>query len=361
MNKIYISISLLASVLMANQVKAQSAITLSSAYLPQAGYSYNMATDTTPGDLTSFTVSAGSATAQNWNYASLFGNVYGTTTSFVAPSGNPGASNFPNANLASDQGGGNWAYFISGSNGLYIDGAYVNAQGSNVALDLTPNSPQLPTPFTYHDSITVVSTATGTTTYQGNQVLIKHRATRTVMSDAFGSLTTPTATYTNTLRVKTYEISSDSIFFVLFGSANYLQGIFDTTTNYSWYQNAQDAIVMSIDQNTAGNASKAQYLQTLTNGINSPKHTDFTANLYPNPASSVTYLYYENATESKVSAVIYDVTGKKITTVLNNQPQAAGKQTLTIPVSDLQLSEGLYIVQLSINGTIKTFKLNIVQ
>ena len=355
MNKFYISVSLMASLLLANKGLAQSAITLSSTYLPQAGYSYNMSTDTASGDMPSITVNAGSSTTQNWNYASVFNNVYGTSTSFVTPAGNPGAASFPNSNLASDQGGGNWAYFISGSTGLLLDGVDATIQGSPAIIDFNPNPFQIPTPFTIGGSVTSNYTATFTITVSGQTATVKHRAHRTINADAFGSLTTPTATYSNTLRVKTYETTSDSAFIA--GGTFFVQAQYDTTTNYSWYQNAQNAIVMSIDQKTSGAATKAQYLQTFTNGINTIKQADFAATLYPNPAGAVTYLNYENATSSKVSANLFDITGRQVAALINNQQQAEGKQTLTIDATNLP--RGLYLVQLTINGATKTLKLNV--
>jgi len=116
---------------------------------------------------------------------------------------------------------------------------------------------------------------------------------------------------------------------------------------------------MEIDINKAGAVTKAQYLQSFSNAINTIKHTDLATNLYPNPASAFTTLAYENATTAKVSASIFDVTGRQVATLLNNQEQAAGKQMLTIDVTNLQLPKGLFMVQLTVNGATKTLKLNV--
>src|ERR1700751_6085932 len=136
MNKLYVSLSVFASVALSNAALAQTTIT--TAALPQVGFTYNMAVDTTAADKPAFLpVSAGSATAQTWNYSALFANTYGAANSFVAPAGNPGASSFPNATMASDQGGGNWAYFIAGTNGLVIDGANAIIQSNTAIVDYT--------------------------------------------------------------------------------------------------------------------------------------------------------------------------------------------------------------------------------
>ena len=359
MKKNYISLSLMAIVALNSNIFAQ-APTITVASMPQVGFIYEMMSDTTPADLPTFTVSAGSSTAQTWNYASFFANTYVNPTSFVAPAGNPGASSFPSANLAANQ-NGSWAYFISGATGLFIDGVdAVITSTTTAVLDFNPNETLIPVPYTYSNTTNNIYAATANVTVSGFPATISHRANRTITADAFGSLTTPTATYSNTLRLKTYEITSDSAFVLGNNVAAYNQ--YDTTITYTWLQNTQDAqlMVINLAQNGTLSVTKAQYLQSLQfAGINTVKKTETLANLYPNPTSGVTYLSYENQSFSNVSAAIFDVTGRQVATLLNNQQQTSGKQTLTIDVNNLQLPQGLYMVQLTLNGAMKTLKLNV--
>ncbi|HXU26342.1 MAG TPA: hypothetical protein VN698_03860, partial [Bacteroidia bacterium] len=157
MNKLYISLSVAATLALSTAVVAQTTITTAAS--PTVGYTYNMQADSTAADLTSYTVSAGSSSAQVWDYSAGFATPYGAAISFVAPTGNPGAASFPNSNLANNRGGGTWGYLIAGSNGLYLDGANVNTQGVSAVLDFNPNPPQLPTPFTIGNTTTVTYTA----------------------------------------------------------------------------------------------------------------------------------------------------------------------------------------------------------
>ncbi|HTA63492.1 MAG TPA: T9SS type A sorting domain-containing protein [Bacteroidia bacterium] len=355
MNKLYISLSVAATLAFSNAVLAQTTIT--TAVLPQVGYTYNMAADTNHLDVPTFTVSAGSATAQTWDYSTLFANTYAAPLSFVTPAGNPGASSFPNSTLAADQGGGTWAYLKTGASGLLVDGANAviptGTTSTTAIVDYVPDEILIPTPFTLNSAVTNVYAATFTVTTSGVTATVHHRAHRTITADAFGSLKTPAGTYANTLRIKTYEITSDSIF--VFG-ANY-QDQYDTTTTYNWAQNTADARLMEIDFNKKGAVTKASYLQSFTNAINDIKHFELATNLYPNPASTFAILAYENESSAKVSASIFDVTGRQVATLLNNQQQAAGKQTLAIDV--VNLPQGLYMVQLTVNGATKTLKLNV--
>jgi hypothetical protein len=360
MKKNYISLSVAITLAFASKGFAQAAITLSSTYLPQVGSTYNMVADSMPADMAAFTVSAGSSTAQTWSYTTGFNTTYNAAESFVAPTGNPGAASFPSATLASNQGSGTWGYLTNASNGLYLIGADVTASGVAVAIPFSPSAPEIPTPFTYGNTTgLVVYTGTASATVSGIPVVIKHRAFRTVTADAFGTITTPAGTYSNTLRIYTHETYSDSIFTNVLGSLSFYEALYDTTINYRWYQNATNALVVSLDQKTSGATKDIQYLQGSTAGINTVKQSVLSTNLYPNPTSGITYLSYENQSSANVNASIYDITGRQVATLVNNQPQAAGKQVLTIDVNNLQLPQGLYMVQLTVNGAMKTIKLNV--
>jgi hypothetical protein len=81
--------------------------------------------------------------------------------------------------------------------------------------------------------------------------------------------------------------------------------------------------------------------------------------VYPNPASDVTYIDFTNNTSSLVSATLYDITGNKVATLCNEHiPQ--GKQSLKINLSALQLNKGVYFIRATINNTPQTFKLTVI-
>ncbi|MGZ3862534.1 MAG: T9SS type A sorting domain-containing protein [Bacteroidia bacterium] len=354
MKKIYKSLSVMAFVAAGGSALAQ-APTLSSIVVPQVGYTYTAAADTTPADMPSFTVTAGSASAQTWNYTSQFATVYADVTAFVAPGSNPGASNFPSSNLAFAINSTDWAYMVGNSSGLFVDGAYVTIQGSPAAVDYNPNPTQIPVPFTY-GSTPVVNTYTATfnVTVSGIPATVNHRGTRTITADAFGSLTTPTATYPNTLRVKIHEVTSDSIYaFGMFQTAQY-----DSTDNYTWVQNTVNAQVMEIDLDKTGACTKASYQQSFSNGVATINAPSAGLSLYPNPASDVTYFTYENKTTGMVNIQLMDVTGKQVAVIVNEQ-QAIGKQNVAINLAALHLPKGMYFVQLNSNNVLQTKKLTI--
>lgn len=355
MNKIYSFLAL--GILTAAGALAQPTITSSA--MPQVGYVYSMGADTFPADLATFTVSAGSASAQTWNYSAEFANIYGETTTFQAPSAGAGNSNFPSATLAVAQSNGtDWVYFLGNSGGLYVDGAYVNAQGNMIALDLTPNSLFMATPSTYGYNNNAQSTATATVMIGTNLVQLRHWADRTVTADAFGSLTTPTGTYPNTLRVKAYEVSIDSIFLDVFGTWNFMQRQTDTTTNYNWLQNSSDAQLMEINMDKTGAVTKASYLISFSNGVGTINEPSTAFGVYPNPSSQVSYLTYINNNSGYVSLQMFDVNGRKVGDLLG-EDQAIGKQKVMINLESMHLPKGLYMLRLQNGDGIQTIKLSV--
>ncbi len=79
--------------------------------------------------------------------------------------------------------------------------------------------------------------------------------------------------------------------------------------------------------------------------------------IYPNPASDIATLSYVVSTPAKVEIELYDMLGKQIQSAV--AMQAAGAHQHTIDVSSLQ--EGLYIVNLTIDGERTTKKINVIK
>lgn len=333
--------------------------TITSAAMPQAGFIYNMIADTAAADMPTFTVSAGSASAQTWNYTAEFANVYGEATSFVAASSGTGSTNFPGATLTAAQSNGtDWVYFNGNTNGFYLDGVYMNFQGTMVAIDLAPNALIVATPSTYGYTNNTLSTATFTASMSGNTFQVRHYGDRTVSADAFGTLTIPSGTYPNTLRVKAFEATIDSVFVDIFGSWNFVQLLTDSTTTYTWFQNSQDAQLLQIEMDKANAVTKAQYLQSFSNGIAQIDAQQASLSLYPNPVSEVAHLSYENKTTGPVTLQMYDVDGRLVADFLK-QDQAIGKQKIYLNIESLHLPRGIYFLRLRNNEGLQTLKMSV--
>lgn len=98
---------------------------------------------------------------------------------------------------------------------------------------------------------------------------------------------------------------------------------------------------------------------TQVTGIFKQSNVNNTIKVYPNPAADVAYLDFENSAAQNVNLQLYDIAGKQIT-VLYNQKMPQGPQTITVNFAELQLNKGVYFIRASINGTIQTLKLTII-
>src|SRR5437016_308085 len=121
MKKISTKLISLFAFLGSSSISLAQSPTITAAAMPSIGYTYNNRTDTTAADRATFTISAGSGSAQTWNYVANFATTYTQTSTFVAPSSGLGNSNFPSANLAQGSGSA-WAYFVKNAAGLSLPG-----------------------------------------------------------------------------------------------------------------------------------------------------------------------------------------------------------------------------------------------
>lgn len=79
--------------------------------------------------------------------------------------------------------------------------------------------------------------------------------------------------------------------------------------------------------------------------------------IYPNPSNDVTNVSYTLTEASDVSIEVYDLLGKQISQVINNENQPAGEYNVSMNVKALAGSSGIYIIKTSIGGTVHTEKL----
>jgi hypothetical protein len=353
MKKLYFAIACLLALAASQPSLAQTSTTITSTALPQIGYTYNMVADTMPAEVATFMVSAGSSSYQTWTYTTGFTTTFSNPTAFTPPSSGTNSSSFPTANVAADQ-QGTWAYFLINSTGMNMVGAQTTVSGSAATVNFTPAEILIPTPYTYTSSpIQNNYTSTFTIVVSSITATVHHRARRTITPDAFGSLTTPAGTYANTLRVKSYEITSDSVY--VFGSFNQAQ--YDTTTTYDWLQNSADLQLLEIAMDK-GKMKKVKYMQSLSTGIDTPSQLTSATTLSPNPASDVVYVQYENKSATPVKIELFDITGKYISTLLQVD-ELEGKHVVPVNLYALPVPKGLYFIRLSHEGTSETLKLTI--
>ena len=74
---------------------------------------------------------------------------------------------------------------------------------------------------------------------------------------------------------------------------------------------------------------------------------------YPNPFNPVTKINFDLPNDSKVSMIIYDVTGREIKRLVNNEIRQAGYHTVELNGSSL--SSGVYFYRMNAEGSGKSF------
>ena len=104
--------------------------------------------------------------------------------------------------------------------------------------------------------------------------------------------------------------------------------------------------------------TSANYTSSYTTGMETHYIPFANLSVYPNPAIANTNLSYENKNATHITIQLFDISGKLITT-LANENQTAGIQTLPIDTKALQLNAGLYFVRISSPNGSETMKLSI--
>ncbi len=82
---------------------------------------------------------------------------------------------------------------------------------------------------------------------------------------------------------------------------------------------------------------------------------------YPNPANDYVYVSYKLHAAANINLSIYDLQGKTISTIIHNERKPIGKYIERINLNELNLTNGIYLIKLEIDGVskiIRQIKLN---
>jgi PKD repeat protein len=89
-------------------------------------------------------------------------------------------------------------------------------------------------------------------------------------------------------------------------------------------------------------------------GFGEEKENAFRLNVYPNPFTNATTLEYELNKTSHVQAVLYDMQGRKLGTLIENAMQVSGRHTCTIDAAKMKMVSGTYLVRLVVDDKVVT-------
>jgi hypothetical protein len=336
-------ITLFCSTIISLSLSAQ--VTLTQSDFPISGSTYILQLSDTAG-----VMPGASGTGANWNFASSNSNVGTMTDSFKTVSSTPYAGSYPQANLAVHETAPNVDYFI-----------YFNQSSSSV--DRVGNADTLSV-ITYYNPATqylfpMTYGTTGTDTYAANYFdvpsgnTIHYHGTGTVNGDGLGTITLPTGTYTNVLRVHYTRSETDTIFTV--SSGNFPVHV--TENYYLWFQNGSYYPIFHLQTtaNQFGNGpvsyKKVVGWRAGNSSAGIAENELSSISVFPNPASSTIFIH-SSAQNIPKTISLFDAEGKLIRAL--NSPM----ENCEMEASDL--SSGIYFILIQFaDGKTETKKIQL--
>ena len=272
-------------------------------------------------------VGAPGVTTQTWNM-SLLNSGKIDTLSFLNYSSIPNAT-FSSSNLVAKQGStSNYAYMLNSAIGLFTLGNAATVDfGSGPKAVKQINSPSETRqvfPATYATTDTNNFTTTTPAFLLGitvsgifiDSARAKSVVQKTVIVDAWGSLTTPLGTY-NVIRSKETKVNHDTTdaFSSTFGGiwVPAIQTAADSVVTYTWWANGIGFPIATATMDSTGALKSVQWLKSLpaTAGINELVSA-VTVNVFPNPAENELNITIDGS--KTVSIQVFDVSGRLIDT-----------------------------------------------
>ena len=274
---------------------------------------------------------------QNWNIVPA-----GTTTLSIMdtynPSSTPNGSYFLAADVCLTDGSGFYDYYKTSSLTLRHYGT------SSSAAIIPYNDPAEILRFplsmgnTYSDTWLRTQQNTGATT----------TGTTTITYDGYGTVTLPSGTYNNVVRVHSVE---DAVFQSGSTTINY------STDSYLWYINGSHQPIASTYTVAAFNVEGSTILTNIATNVNEQDELSSYISSYPNPAANELNFELNNTINVKEIEIL-DIAGK---IVYNNQiSQSMMDNVLKVNTSDFK--DGIYFAKFKLeDGETVTKKVSILK
>lgn len=287
-------------------------------------------------------VSPGSAGAsQTWNLASMSGTP-GELTTVVAPSSTPNGTSFPGSNIAWSTPTSGVSYFKTSVTALQY---YGGVSGGGTVMPYSNPEDFLHFPCTFTNTFS----DTWATQFLSGAYTFYRTGTTTVTADGYGTLITPTTTYTDVMRVHFVQVYQDSA---------YIGGPYIITYNndeYMWYKegaHVQIAAVYTLTTSAGGPYTGGLYV---TGSVGIDNSSDFisSSNLFPNPASDKVTVDFTLTENQKVDVRLFNAVGEQVE-INQNADGIQGENTMQLDIANL--AEGIYFAQIVLKGNVAATK-----
>jgi len=91
---------------------------------------------------------------------------------------------------------------------------------------------------------------------------------------------------------------------------------------------------------------------TTTNSVSTGISPDINISVYPNPFVQTSKIQYNLITDSKVQVEVFDMSGKRLSTLFDGNQKAGNYYNLNFNAQANSQNSGIYIVKLTINGEV---------
>lgn len=309
-------------------------ITITSADLPQAGYTYLTYTDTTP----AISLGTPGASSQNWNFSSLSGD-YPSVPTFDSTSATTYASIFFQSNIhtygpaamfggiyggapVGSQGMSKGHMFWKTDNTGYRIVGFRSDSGTYAGVNVLENPQELliGTPCTYNTSFNNTARwelpVSNVNQMDPDTFYVSH-ITKTLVADAWGSLITPYSTFSNILRVQENIIKTDSAYYKSGSTVYYsIELMKDTSNNYLYLANGINYPAARVHADKNNNVITVEYYNGfIVNGINDyADYENIDVRVFPNPFNEEAILKIKDSGPGmkNLKLMVYDALGKEV-------------------------------------------------
>lgn len=285
----------------------------------------------------------GAGTGQSWNFSSFAPHISTLKTYTTLTSSNVA---YNPADVSVSSGSTNTNYYRSYTTKLNYYGGDLTIAG--ITLNVKYANPAIVAlyPMSLNSATTSITSGTVNSIVSG-----AFSGTCNLIADASGSLTLPSKTFTNVLRVVTSQtLSAPSIF----NTMVYMQ-VYD----YYCTDDTVKAPVFSINTSTISSTIGGTSTQTIVTllkdynvvGVNETQKSNIELSVFPNPATTV--INFSTASLEATKVIAFDMTGKIVAT----ESIEMGKSKLNTS----NLATGVYMYQIldKNNQTLTTGKFNV--
>ncbi len=276
-----------------------------------------------------------------------------TTVFFNDPNMNYNVSNlclYEPQGMSSSYDDNLYTYFLSCDSSIQFIGRWAyNGAWESWYYHLTDLETYFQFPFSFGDSFQ--DSFSGTSYDMSGSGLHTFHGTNDVVADGFGTLILPSSNYTNCLRLKSVNNTTDSS--STFGITHFTQ------ITYTWFQLMRNGPILEIQTDTNFYYFKTiSYYDNPLVGLNEYKRAD-DITVYPNPFTNKIFVNFNQPQANKVFLRLKDNIGRDVFTSNMNDFDNSVIKSLNM----IDLPNGIYYLEIFVDGiqtTKKLIKINLI-